>query len=139
MPRPIPTLEEATRLQGGSSSLPRRGEDPVGEAENAKDLAGRVGIGRAFRNGDESDVWVFGKEIPDFLGSDDVVLLGSGVVERIGERPATDVLAASAAGPSAAAMPMPYQVGSVRTAGGWHWPGCEEWCLSCRQTPMCSP
>ncbi|MFD9053428.1 CU044_5270 family protein [Streptomyces zaomyceticus] len=81
-------LEEATLLPEVDAALYRAAAKIPGVTvvEKARDLAGRAGIGLMFGNGDESDVWVFDKETLDYLGSDDVALLASGVVDKIGDR-----------------------------------------------------
>ncbi|MEU9558156.1 CU044_5270 family protein [Streptomyces fumanus] len=57
--------------------------------ENAQDAAGRTGIGLAFADGDDRDVWVFGEKDLNYLGSGEVALLDVGVVDEVGETPAS--------------------------------------------------
>ncbi|KUO21512.1 hypothetical protein [Streptomyces dysideae] len=59
----------------------------VSVAEHAEDAAGRRGIGLAFRDGDDRDLWVFDRKTLHYLGSDEVALLDVGVVDKIGEIP----------------------------------------------------
>ncbi|MFJ9036698.1 CU044_5270 family protein [Streptomyces sp. NPDC102406] len=54
----------------------------------AKDAAGRTGVGLAFGDGGDRDVWVFGEKSLDYLGSDEVALLDIGVVDKAGDTPA---------------------------------------------------
>ncbi|MDN3270357.1 CU044_5270 family protein [Streptomyces sp. MA15] len=56
--------------------------------EDAEDAAGRTGVGLAFADGDDRDVWVFGKKDLNYLGSDEVALLDVDVVDEAGETPA---------------------------------------------------
>lgn len=55
--------------------------------DNAKDAAGRPGIGLAFGSKDR-DVWVFDKRTLTYLGSDEVAVLQVGVVDKPGQTPA---------------------------------------------------
>ncbi|NGO07050.1 RNA polymerase sigma factor [Streptomyces sp. HC44] len=55
--------------------------------ENAKDFAGRPGIGLSFKEHDENDVWVFDKKSLNYLGSNVEALLGVGVVDKVGDEP----------------------------------------------------
>ncbi|MBA2949648.1 hypothetical protein [Streptomyces himalayensis] len=52
-----------------------------------EDAAGRRGIGLAFADGDDRDVWVFDRTTLHYLGSDEVALLDVGVVNKIGKTP----------------------------------------------------
>ncbi|MBQ1093924.1 CU044_5270 family protein [Streptomyces sp. B93] len=56
--------------------------------DDAKDAAGRRGIGLAFGSGDDRDVWVFDREDLTYLGSDDIAVLDVGAVDELGETPA---------------------------------------------------
>jgi hypothetical protein len=60
----------------------------VSVVEHAEDAAGREGVGLAFADGDDRDVWVFGEKDLTYLGSDEVALLDVDVVDEIGETPA---------------------------------------------------
>ncbi|MFE1198132.1 CU044_5270 family protein [Streptomyces olivaceoviridis] len=53
--------------------------------EDAKDAAGRTGVGLAFGDRGERRVWVFGAKTLAYLGSDEVALLDIGVVQKVGE------------------------------------------------------
>ncbi|MEV5355817.1 CU044_5270 family protein [Streptomyces sp. NPDC052693] len=55
---------------------------------SAKDAAGRAGVGLAFGDGKDRDVWVFGDKDLNYLGSDEVALLDVGVVDEPGHTPA---------------------------------------------------
>ncbi|KOV74869.1 hypothetical protein ADL00_00865 [Streptomyces sp. AS58] len=55
--------------------------------QHAEDAAGREGIGFAFGSGDDRDVWVFDRNSLEYLGSDDVALLKTGVADALGEAP----------------------------------------------------
>ncbi|GAA3866110.1 hypothetical protein GCM10023084_19230 [Streptomyces lacrimifluminis] len=59
----------------------------VSVVENAKDLAGRPGIGLRFKDRDDHETWVFDKGSLTYLGSDEKALLGTGVVDKAGETP----------------------------------------------------
>jgi hypothetical protein len=56
--------------------------------EDAKDAAGRAGVGLAFGDGDEREVWVFGEKALNYLGSGETALLDVGVVDEAGVTPA---------------------------------------------------
>jgi hypothetical protein len=60
----------------------------VSVVQNAKDVAGRAGIGLAFSDGDERDVWVFDRKNLHYLGSNEVALLDIDVVDKVGDTPA---------------------------------------------------
>lgn len=55
--------------------------------ENAKDAAGRAGVGLAFGDGDQREVWVFGEKDLDYLGSGETALLDVDVVDEVGATP----------------------------------------------------
>jgi hypothetical protein len=55
--------------------------------EEAKDAAGRAGIGLAFGDGDEREVWVFGEKDLNYLGSGETALLDIDVVDEAGAPP----------------------------------------------------
>ncbi|MCI3274903.1 CU044_5270 family protein [Streptomyces cylindrosporus] len=59
----------------------------VSVVANAKDYAGRSGIGLAFRGREEREVWVFDKESLAYLGSGTEALLDVGVADKAGETP----------------------------------------------------
>ena len=82
-------LDEATLLPQVDAALYRAAAKIPGVSvvDNAKDLAGRPGIGLSFRDGDDRDTWIFDKESLNYLGSDEVALLGAGVVDKTGETP----------------------------------------------------
>ncbi|MFF4348784.1 CU044_5270 family protein [Streptomyces sp. NPDC001530] len=82
-------LDDATLLPEVDAALYRAAAKIPGVSvvENAKDLAGRPGIGLSFKGGDDRDTWVFDKESLNYLGSDEVALLGAGVVDKVGETP----------------------------------------------------
>ncbi|AEM86940.1 CU044_5270 family protein [Streptomyces violaceusniger] len=61
----------------------------VSVVRNAKDFAGRPGIGLSFKDRDDRDTWVFDKKSLNYLGSDEVAVLGAGVVDKVGETPGT--------------------------------------------------
>ncbi|MBA4867015.1 hypothetical protein H1V43_38125 [Streptomyces sp. PSKA54] len=58
-----------------------------GRHASLEDSAGRRGIGLAFVDGDDRDVWVFNRKTLHYLGSDEVALLDVGVVDKIGKTP----------------------------------------------------
>jgi len=82
-------LSKATLLPEVDAALYRAAAriPGVSVAEHAEDAAGRRGIGLAFGDGDDRDVWVFNRKMLDCLGSDEVALLDVGVVDKIGEIP----------------------------------------------------
>lgn len=55
--------------------------------EHAKDAAGREGIGLAFGDGDDRNVWVFDRKTLKYLGSQNTALLAVGVADKVGEPP----------------------------------------------------
>ncbi|MGW2447879.1 CU044_5270 family protein [Streptomyces sp. NPDC001675] len=57
--------------------------------ERAEDVAGRPGLGLAFGDGDDRDVWVFDEADLKYLGSNEVALLDVGIVDKVGETPAS--------------------------------------------------
>lgn len=83
-------LDTATLLPEVNAALYRAAAKIPGVSvvENAKDLAGRPGIGLTFKDGDDRDTWVFDKESLDYLGSDEMALLGTGVVDKVAQTPA---------------------------------------------------
>ncbi len=82
-------LDDATLLPEVDAALYRAAAKIPGVSvvEKAKDIAGRPGIGLSFEGGDGRDTWVFDKESLNYLGSDEVALLGAGVVDKVGETP----------------------------------------------------
>ncbi|MGY1495130.1 CU044_5270 family protein [Streptomyces sp. QTS52] len=82
-------LADATLLPEVDAALYRAAAriPGVSVVEKAKDIAGRPGIGLSFKDGDRHDTWVFDEQSLNYLGSDEVALLGAGVVDRIGETP----------------------------------------------------
>ncbi|MEE1938048.1 CU044_5270 family protein [Streptomyces sp. TRM 70361] len=56
--------------------------------DHAEDAAGRAGVGLAFGDGEERDVWVFGEKDLNYLGSEEVALLDVDVVDEAGQIPA---------------------------------------------------
>ncbi|MEU6140178.1 CU044_5270 family protein [Streptomyces sp. NPDC047081] len=59
----------------------------VSVVANAKDYAGRSGIGLTFEGRDGREVWVFGKKSLAYLGSGKEALLDVGVADKVGETP----------------------------------------------------
>ncbi|PAZ10932.1 hypothetical protein CLM62_38455 [Streptomyces sp. SA15] len=84
-------LDDATLLPEVGAALYRATAKIPGVSvvENAKDLAGRPGIGLTFKDRDDRDTWVFDKKSLNYLGSEEEALLGVGVVDKIGETPGT--------------------------------------------------
>jgi hypothetical protein len=82
-------LDEATLLPEVDAALYRAAAKIPGVSvvDKAEDLAGRPGVGLSFKDGDRRDTWVFDKESLNYLGSDKVALLGTGVVDKVGETP----------------------------------------------------
>ncbi|GDY51183.1 hypothetical protein SVIO_018060 [Streptomyces violaceusniger] len=82
-------LADATLLPEVNAALYRAAAKIPGVSvvENAKDFAGRPGIGLSFEDRDDRDTWVFDKKSLHYLGSDEVALLGVGVVDEVGETP----------------------------------------------------
>ncbi|GAB2976710.1 CU044_5270 family protein [Streptomyces pseudoechinosporeus] len=82
-------LDEATLLPEVGAALYRAAAKIPGVSvvENAKDQAGRPGIGLSFKERDKRHVWVFGKKTLDYLGSEKEALLDVGVVDKIGDEP----------------------------------------------------
>lgn len=82
-------LDTATLLPEVGAALYRAAARIPGVrvVENAEDLAGRPGIGLSFKDRDDRDVWVFDRKSLNYLGSDEVALLGAGVVDKIGDTP----------------------------------------------------
>ncbi|WP_030670634.1 CU044_5270 family protein [Streptomyces sp. NRRL B-1347] len=83
-------LEGATLLPDVGATLYRAaaripGITVVGDAEDA---SGRSGVGLAFGDGEDRQVWVFEDKRLAYLGSNDVALLDVGVVDRLGQTPA---------------------------------------------------
>ncbi|KOV95528.1 MULTISPECIES: hypothetical protein [unclassified Streptomyces] len=56
--------------------------------DDAEDAAGRAGVGLAFGDGKDHEVWVFEKKDLNYLGSDRVALLDIDVVDKVGQTPA---------------------------------------------------
>lgn len=83
-------LRSATLLPDVDAALYRAAAKVPGVTvvDNAQDAAGRTGVGLAFGDADERDVWVFGKKDLDYLGSDETALLDVDVVDEIGDTPA---------------------------------------------------
>lgn len=96
-----PTHEEAvleyiTTLLDGAQLLPELNGalfrvaamvPGVRVVEAAKDAAGREGVGLAFGEGDDREVWVFDRESLKYLGSERQALLDVGVVDKVGDKP----------------------------------------------------
>ncbi len=82
-------LPSATLLPDLNAALYRAAAKIPGVSvvDDAKDIAGRHGIGLTFKDGDDRDTWVFDRESLNFLGTDEVALLDAGVVDRVGELP----------------------------------------------------
>ncbi|MFC8666848.1 CU044_5270 family protein [Streptomyces sp. NPDC057199] len=82
-------LDDATLLPEVGAALYRAAARIPGVrvVENAEDLAGRPGIGLSFKDRDDRDVWVFDRKSLNYLGSDEMALLGAGVVDKIGDTP----------------------------------------------------
>ncbi|WP_447037268.1 CU044_5270 family protein [Streptomyces sp. DSM 118878] len=82
-------LDDATLLPELDAALYRAAAKIPGitVVQKAKDFAGRPGIGLSFENGDDRGTWVFDKKSLTYLGSDDVALLGTGIVDKAGETP----------------------------------------------------
>ncbi|WP_371659768.1 CU044_5270 family protein [Streptomyces sp. NBC_00280] len=82
-------LAEATLLPEVNAALYRAAAKIPGVSvvEKAKDIAGRPGIGLRFKDRDKHDTWVFDTESLNYLGSDEVALLGAGIVDKVGETP----------------------------------------------------
>ncbi|CAL9344007.1 hypothetical protein SUDANB108_00322 [Streptomyces sp. enrichment culture] len=82
-------LEGATLLPDVDAALYRAAARIPGVTvvDRAKDAAGRTGVGLAFGDGDDRDVWVFGRKNLKYLGSDDVALLDIDVVDEPGRTP----------------------------------------------------
>jgi hypothetical protein len=82
-------LDDATLLPKVNAALYRAAAKIPGVSvvENAKDLAGRPGIGLSFKERDDRHTWVFDKESLNYLGSDKEALLGAGIVDKAGETP----------------------------------------------------
>ncbi|MFI6437393.1 CU044_5270 family protein [Streptomyces sp. NPDC050759] len=84
-------LPDATLLPELDAALYRAAAKIPGVSvvADAKDYAGRSGIGLSFKERDGRTVWVFDKKSLDFLGSADEALLNVGVADKAGETPAT--------------------------------------------------
>ncbi|MBP8532850.1 CU044_5270 family protein [Streptomyces sp. MK37H] len=82
-------LADATLLPKVNAALYRAAAriPGVSVVEHAKDFAGRPGIGLSFKDRDDRGTWVFDKKSLHYLGSDEVALLGAGVVDKVGEAP----------------------------------------------------
>ncbi|WP_033322007.1 CU044_5270 family protein [Streptomyces yerevanensis] len=82
-------LDDATLLPEVGAALYRAAAKIPGVrvVENAKDFAGRPGIGLSFKERDDHAVWVFDRKSLNYLGSDVEALLGVGVVDKVGETP----------------------------------------------------
>lgn len=82
-------LDDATLLPELDAALYRAAAKIPGVSvvENAKDLAGRSGIGLSFKSRDGRDVWVFDKKSLTYLGSDKEALLDTGVTDKRGKEP----------------------------------------------------
>ncbi|MFG2370219.1 CU044_5270 family protein [Streptomyces sp. NPDC048504] len=83
-------LPDATLLPELNAALYRAAAKIPGVSvvSDAKDYAGRSGIGLSFKELDGRTVWVFDKKSYDFLGSADEALLDVGVADKAGETPA---------------------------------------------------
>ncbi|WP_405826525.1 CU044_5270 family protein [Streptomyces sp. NBC_01390] len=84
-------LDTATLLPEVNAALYRAAAKIPGVSvvDNAKDLSGRPGIGLRFEDRDDHDTWVFDKKSLAYLGSDESALLGTGIVDKVGETPAS--------------------------------------------------
>ncbi|MFI6933787.1 CU044_5270 family protein [Streptomyces sp. NPDC050287] len=94
-------LADATLLPELDAALYRAAAKIPGVSvvDNAKDFAGRPGIGLTFKNGnrdnqadkdgevDEDEVWVFDKKTLTYLGSDKEALLDTGIADALGKQP----------------------------------------------------
>ncbi|QKW09996.1 CU044_5270 family protein [Streptomyces sp. NA04227] len=82
-------LEGATLLPDVGATLYRAAARIPGitVVDGAEDASGRSGVGLAFGDGEDRQVWVFDKHLA-YLGSDDVALLDVSVVDRLGQNPA---------------------------------------------------
>ncbi|MDX2546112.1 CU044_5270 family protein [Streptomyces sp. WI04-05B] len=82
-------LDTATLLPEVNAALYRAAAKIPGVSvvENARDLSGRRGIGLRFKDRDDHETWVFDKESLAYLGSDESALLGTGIVDKVGDTP----------------------------------------------------
>ncbi|MEU3339477.1 CU044_5270 family protein [Streptomyces sp. NPDC006668] len=82
-------LPDATLLPALDAALYRAAAriPGVSVVQNAKDYAGRSGIGLTFKDRGDRTVWVFDKRSLDYLGSNKEALLDTGVADKAGRTP----------------------------------------------------
>jgi hypothetical protein len=78
----MPPIVSSAALYRAAAKIPG-----VSVVDNAKDFAGRPGIGLTFKNDDRHEVWVFDKKSLTYLGSDKEALLDTGIADAPGEQP----------------------------------------------------
>ncbi|MER5938573.1 CU044_5270 family protein [Streptomyces sp. NPDC001928] len=83
-------LEGATLLPDVGATLYRAAARIPGitVVDDAEDASGRSGVGLAYGEGEDREVWVFEDKNLTYLGSDDVALLDVDVVDRLAQTPA---------------------------------------------------
>ncbi|MEV5388321.1 CU044_5270 family protein [Streptomyces sp. NPDC052721] len=83
-------LQGATLLPAVEAALYRTAARIPGVTvvDDAQDAAGRAGVGLAFGDGKDHEVWVFEKKNLSYLGSDRAALLDIDVVDKVGQTPA---------------------------------------------------